>query len=229
VLGRVVVEQGDREIGAGRVAEHRGDELHATLAGAGTMTRGVARRGSQAALEHEAPRVAQAGHEQQRQQGADDRDAEGDQGARHEAVDQHQSHRGHEHGAHEVQHLVEAAEPVPTQVQPAGDAADQLQGRRDEDGTQQAGEPEVAPLVGVEGELVAQHHREGEPDRPREDVARELERQAVFLERTPEAAEEAPASRRFGCGWIATVRHRLHSSWGGPTGSSCRPPTTPAS
>lgn len=49
----------------------------------------------------------------------------------------------------------------------------------------------------------------------------------MFLERTPEAAEEAPASRRFGCGWIATVRHRLHSSWGGPTGRSLlagRPP-----
>ena len=93
-LGGVVVEEGDRQVGALRVAEQGGDDLAGSIAGPEHQqpVAALARR-APPALHGEPPAVAQAGHLHQGRDPADERDAEGDEPGIEHGAEAHQEDR----------------------------------------------------------------------------------------------------------------------------------------
>ena len=135
-LGRVVVEQTDRDERARRVAQHRRQQLRTGLTGTeDERSRGRFAGWSTALLEDEAPRVAHTRHDQQRDRTAGEHDADWHQALGGDGVDHPEEHGDDRRRAGQVGYLVEGSVPPAAAVQAEGKADGELQQtcRRDRD------------------------------------------------------------------------------------------------
>ena len=166
LLARVVVDDGDGEVVALRVAQHRGDDLDRAFARADHEQSGRGVRWALAALEREPPPVTEAGHQRERDERGDDRharrygmrDGHGDRGRR-----SRDEHRAHERGD-----FLEAAEAEAADVEPFERADHELHQRDERESDRDATEVKV-----VERELEPQAHAEHERHPPRAEVERD--------------------------------------------------------
>ena len=178
-LGRIIIEEGNGEVRAGGVAQHGGDGLEPTLAGAEDQRpRRVLVGGAQHALLMKPPAVAGRTHHDEGDDTGSEECADGND-ARAAGDVEGQQHRGGDgHGRHQMGDLVEGAEAPLAEVETESEAGNQLGAGGEEHGAEETEGGVSRPAAGAE-RIKADVHAGVEAQGPRGEVQTQLKEKSV--------------------------------------------------